>query len=196
MGASVAPRLEAEGDEVGSAIAGYDEWAGNYLNDALARNSDAAVAKLKAAFADDAAISVVLGLQDGGSDQTGNDGSLKAALQSAASAIKREREHQLSDALAFFPCTALMHAGRQLLQAWQAESAALQHLVQVHRMLQNDLEMNQDCMVESGLLSKEKECAVRELREAKEIHKKSLRAMKMLASVMDGGEPPAQQAVD
>ena len=188
MGASAAPRPDAEGDQVGSAVAGYDEWAGNYLKDAHARESDAAMARLKAALADDAAVSAVLGLRQGGSDQPGDGGSLLTALQSAAAAIKREREHQLSDALAFFPCTALMHAGRRLLEAWQAESAAVKHLVQVHRMLDNDLDMNEECLDESGVLSKEKDGAVRELREAKEIHKKSLRAMRMLASVMDGGD--------
>ena len=71
---------------------------------------------LKSTLADDSAISKVLGLMELGPEESSRDGSLKTALQSAASAIKREREHQLSDALAFFPSTALITAGRQLLR--------------------------------------------------------------------------------
>jgi cardiolipin synthase len=46
----------------------------------------------------------------------------------AAAALEREREHQLSDPLAFFPCTALMNAGRLLLGAWQRGRHRLQAL--------------------------------------------------------------------
>jgi hypothetical protein len=85
-------------------------------------------------------MSAVLGLQE---ERTGEQGGvLKTALQSAAAVIEREREHQLSDPLVFFPCTALMNAGRLLLGAWQDRRAALEQLTTVHRVVEVDVAMN------------------------------------------------------
>ena len=109
-----------------------------------------------------------LGLQE---ERTGEQvGGLKTALQCAAAALEREREHQLSDSLAFLPCTALMNAGRQLLDAWQAHRAAFEQLTTVHRVLEVDLGMNEDCLDESGTLWKEKDSVLQELRDARGKH--------------------------
>ena len=61
---------------------------------------------------------------------------LEKALETAGSAILEECEHQGNDALSFFPCTALLHAGRQLLEVWKTESAAIRHAVEVCGMLE------------------------------------------------------------
>ena len=56
-----------------------------------------------------------------------------------------------------FPCTALLRAGRQLLEARQAEGDALKYLVQVHRQLEEDLGFSKECLDSSGQRSKEKD---------------------------------------
>jgi hypothetical protein len=161
----------AEGGQVGSALAGYDEWVASYLHDDHARKSDAAMKELQKQLADNTTMSAVLGLQE---ERTGEQGGgLKTALQCAAAALEREREHQLSDPLAFFPCTALMNAGRLLLGAWQAHRAALEQLTTVHRGLQVDLAMNEECLDESGALWKEKDRVLQKLRDARKDHEQA-----------------------
>jgi hypothetical protein len=66
-----------------------------------------------------------------------------------------------------------MNAGRLLLGAWQANRAALEQLTAVHRGLQVDLEMNEQCLDESGALWKEKDRVLQELRGARKDHKQA-----------------------
>jgi hypothetical protein len=98
----------------------FDDWVETYLKDVHAKKSDAAVKALKAKLADAASVDPVLGLSDGEVRDENGEGSeedaLEKALDTAGSAILEECEHQCNDALSFFPCTALLHAGRQLLE--------------------------------------------------------------------------------
>jgi hypothetical protein len=75
-------------------------------------------------------------------------------------------------ALEVFPCSALISAGRHLLETWQAESAAIKGLWQVYRMLEEDIRLNDECLDSSGKRSKDKNQLVLELRKAREEHKK------------------------
>ena len=61
MGAYVEPAWSAD-DQVGRALRSYDDWVETYFNRAHARNSDAAMAALKKAFAGDS-LDVLLGLE-------------------------------------------------------------------------------------------------------------------------------------
>jgi serine/threonine protein kinase len=170
MGESAVPTA-AEGGQVVSALAGYDEWVASYLHDDHTRKSDAAMKELQKQLADNKTMSAVLGLQE---ERTGEQGGgLKTALRCAAAALEREREHQLSDPLACFPCTALMNAGRLLLDAWQAHGAAFEQLTTVHRGLQVDLAMNEECLAQSGALWKEKDRVLQELRDARDDHEQA-----------------------
>jgi serine/threonine protein kinase len=187
MGESAVPTA-AEGGEVGSALDGYDEWVASYLHDDHARRSDAAMKELQKQLADNTTMSAVLGLQE---ERTGEQGGgLKTALQSAAAAIEREREHQLSDPLAFFPCTALMNAGRLLLDAWQAHHAAFEQLTTVHRVLEVDLAMNEECLDQSGTLCKEKDRVLQELRDARGEHDNAAVLQDTLSPALKSGNEP------
>ena len=172
-------------DGVGNALDGLDQWEARYLTDKHAGETDAAMRAVKAQLAHEASIDAVLGLEDQGASKQG--GGLKAALHSAAAALEREREYQRSDPLAFFPCTALLKAGRQLLAAWQSKRAAFDQLSHAHRALEADLRVNEECLDESGSLSKEKDGVVEELKKARENHKQAVLEMKMLATAQEEG---------
>ncbi len=66
-----------------------------------------------------ASVGPVLGLADGAVHAEDGEGreedGLEKALETAGSVILEEYEHQQQDALSFFPCTALLRAGRQLV---------------------------------------------------------------------------------
>jgi hypothetical protein len=187
MGESAVPTA-AEGGEVRSALDGYDEWVASYLHDDDARMSDAAMKELQKQLADKTTMSAVLGLQEERTEEQG--GGLKTALQSAAAAIEREREHQLSDPLACFPCTALMNAGRLLLDAWQAHRAAFEQLTTVHRVLEVDLAMNEECLDQSGTLCKEKDRVLQELRDARGEHDNAAVLQDTLSPALKSGNDP------
>jgi serine/threonine protein kinase len=163
------------------ALEGYDEWVRSYSSDDLVRESDQAMACLNEKLAK--SLARVLGLQEEGPKQQGGD--LKGAFRSAGLALKREREHRLSDAVAFFPAHKLMDAGRRLLEAWQAESDMLRHLVRVWFALEKDLEMHKECLKDSGSLSKKKDDIVQQLATARQNHQKVMKAMKGLESLED-----------
>jgi hypothetical protein len=100
-----------------------------YLKNVHAERSDAAVKALHIKLGDAASVGPVLGLADGEVREEDGEGreedGLEKALERAGSAILEEYEHQRKDALSFFPCTALLRAGRQLLEVWKTESDAI-----------------------------------------------------------------------
>jgi len=149
---------DAEGSKC--ALASYSDWVDSYLKNGHARASDAAMFGLKTSFANDAAVAFVLGLQAEVGSKGREGDRLKTALDSAGSAIAHERQRQLRDALGVFPCTALVQAGRQLLVARRAECKALKRIVKVHHMLEEDLQVNNECLDGSGHRCKDKDEAV------------------------------------
>jgi hypothetical protein len=98
-----------------------------------------------------------------------------------------EREHQRKDALSSFPCTALLHAGRQLLQAWKTESAAIRHAAQVCGMLEADLKEHEECLDSSGRLSKKKDELVADLQAARSLHDEKVEALETISLAMKKG---------
>ncbi len=66
-----------------------------------------------------ASVGPVLGSADGEVHEEDGEGreedGLEKTLETAGSVILEEYEHQRQDALSFFPCTALLRAGRQLV---------------------------------------------------------------------------------
>ena len=183
-------RSDCEGNQVASTLQSYAAWVEAFVDHAHAGISDAAMAMLRKTFADDGAVDVVLGLCDdvAGEDSsrktgTEEDNELKKAMTSAAAAIKQEREHQLQDGVGLFPSTALLRAGRHVLAAWQVEAAAVKELVQVHRMLEQELADNEQCL-QSGEKSKEKDVVIGELRTARQEHERQLMNLRTLQPVM------------
>merc|ERR1719199_943222 len=140
---------------------------------------------LKAKLADDAVMAVVLGLQD---DEGRGDDELKTAFETAGSAVERERELDLTDALVAFPCTALIGAGRDLMRVWSTQLAALQRVIEVGGMLQEDLRLNEGCLDDSGQLSLEKTRVVEQLGGARKRYTQALTAMETLTPVMRNGD--------
>jgi len=107
---------------------------------------------------------------------------------SAGEALDAEYEQLRSDALGVFPCSALISSSRHLLETWQAESAAIKGLLQVYRMLEEDIRLNDECLDSSGKRSKEKDQSVLELRKAREEHKKALGNLSLLKIAMEEGD--------
>jgi len=147
----------ADAEDRVAALASYSTWEGSYLKNGHARASDTAVEDLMAQFANKIAVAGVLGLLENAGGEGREADSSKTALDAAGTAIAQEREHKRKDALSCFPCTALLRAGRQLLEARQAEGDALKYLVQVHRQLEEDLGFSKECLDSSGQRSKEKD---------------------------------------
>ena len=170
-----------------SAQASYRTWEQTYLKNGLARASDAAMEDLQTQFADKIAVAGVLGLLENAGGEGRAVDRLQQALDAAGTAIAQEREHQRKDALSCFPCTALLRAGRQLLEAWRAERDALQHLVQVHRQLEEDLGVCEECLDGSGLQYKEKDAVVQTLRDARKKHENAQLALEALTPWIKGG---------
>lgn len=180
MGA-LAPSCDPE--EVSAALAFYDGWVKKYVSNELGDKSDEAMAALKAELTNSASVDSVLALKRGSSTD-----SLKQAFVSAGEALEAEYEQQRSDALGVFPCSTLISSGRHLLETWQAESAAIKGLLQVYRMLEEDIRLNDECLDSSGKRSKDKDQSVLELRKARDEHQKALRDLSMLRTAMEEGE--------
>jgi hypothetical protein len=79
-----------------------------------------------------------------------------------------------------------MHAGRLLLEAWQAESAVVRALVAVHHMLEKDLKIHQACLPGCGSLYIQKDEVAEEMRSAREVHDKAQTALRVLSSLVGG----------
>jgi len=181
-------RLGSNAEGSKCALASYSDWVDSYLNNGHARASDAAMLGLKTSLANDAAVVLVLGLQAEVGSKGREGDRLKTALDSAGSVIAHERQHQLTDALGVFPCTALLRAGRQLLVARRAECEALKRIVKVHCKLEKDPQVNDECLDGLGHRCKDKDDAVQKLRDARGANKKVTRALQMLTTAMDGGD--------
>ena len=185
--ASAAPMPDAPRHEITFALSSYEDWSETYVSKAHARKSDAAMADARGQIF--ANVDQILGLsmpENMVTDEAGSCGSLEQALRCAGEAVAEEREHQLGDALGFFPCTALARAGQKLLGAWQDEHATVRDLVQCHQRLERDLAVHEACMDGSGELSKEKEQVVRDLCHAHDEHKKATKMLKTLSPWIDG----------
>ena len=189
MGARAPPAIGsgADAEDRMSAQASYRTWEQTYLKNGHARASDAAMEDLQTQFADKIAVAGVLGLLDNAGGEGRAVDRLQQALDAAGTAIAQEREHQRKDALSCFPCTALLRAGRQLLEAWRAERDALQHLMQVHRQLEEDLGVCEECLDGSGLQYKEKDAVVQTLRDARKKHENAQLALEALTPWIKGG---------
>jgi hypothetical protein len=136
------------------------------------------------------------------------DNNLKQAFMSAVEALDAKYKQLESDALGEFPCAALVCAGRHLLETWQAESAAINGLLQAYRMLEEDIRVNAECLDSPGKRSGypratfprafpraiktrlvvQKDEAVRELCQAREEHKKALKTLNKLKPLLEGDE--------
>jgi hypothetical protein len=135
------------------------------------------VVALQEKIADAASVRKVLGVEQA---EAHADTGFEEALEAAGSAIAEERENQSKDALAFFPCTALLHAGQQLLEIWKTESAALRNAEQVCDMLEEDLKQQET-------LSKKKETLVEELVAACVLHDERVLVLESLTPVITKG---------
>jgi serine/threonine protein kinase len=164
----------------------FDDWAETHLNNVHAERSDAAVKALLATFGDAASVGVVLGFADGETceGRGRREDGLEETLEIAGSAILEEYEHQCKG-LSFFPYTALLHAGRQLLEVWKTESAAIRHTVEVYGMLKEDLEQHATCVDSAGLLAQQKDAAVAELHAARVSHDYKIVALKAMMLVIE-----------
>ena len=177
----------------------YDTWCKSYLGNALAEESNKAMEDLKAALADEKAVEEVLGL----TKKNREDNKLEQAFISAGSAIANERQHQLQDALGVFPSRELMSAGQQLFQAWQVERAAVQHLLQVARMLQKDIRVNEQSLrgeVEVSTNEGEpsiwnRDLLVQEIQAARKVHRKAIRTLSTLTPLIAEGDEDEIRAV-
>jgi hypothetical protein len=163
---------------------------------AHADESDSAVKRLEAKLSNGVDVAVVLGLRESNSSKEGSkEDSLKEAFESAGLAIARERKFQRKHPLSFFPCKTLLSAGRRLLHAWQANSVAMRRVVQVYRMLEEDLKQYEECLKGSlsrfrraGQLAKEKDELVKDLCNARKVHKKKSIDLILLRTVMETGD--------
>ena len=162
-----------------------------YLKNVHAERSDAAVKALQVKLGDAASVGPVLGLADGEVREEDGEGreedGLEKALETAGSAILEEYEHQRKDALSFFPCTALLRAGRQLLEVWKTESDAIRRAVEVCGMLEADLKEHEECLDSSGRLSKKKDTLVAELQAARVVHDDKAEALETLTLAIKHG---------
>ena len=212
MGAHVFPTgassSDAVDDAILSAVSSFDEWSKAFLEHEHASKSDTAMDALQRELV--ASVDQVLGRtlrdndnaaadedededEDSGVDSSLN--SLNTALVSAGSALMLERQHQRKDALGFFPCTAITRAGRLLLAAWQAESAAVRTLMRVHDMLEQDLKVKDECMDGSGILSKKKDDLVKKLLNAHGKFKDAVTAQDTLTPLLNAGNESMSRAV-
>jgi serine/threonine protein kinase len=190
--------------EANVALASYDAWVKKHVSNELADKSDEAMKALSAALTNSATVDLVLGLPAHSRSLVKSlvkslshmafkrgsitDNNLKQAFMSADEALDAKYEQLKSDALGEFPCTALVRAGRNLLETWQAETAAINGLLQAYRMLEDDIRLNDKCLVSSGKRSKDKDKAVRELCKAREKHKKALKNLNVLKPILEGDE--------
>ena len=198
MGALVSPDTSPGAPphrDVARACGSYDDWVATYLGDKHAQETDAAMATLKAKLTDDTAVAAALRLQDEDGDESGARNELETAFEAAGQAIAAEREHQLRDAMGFFPSADLLRVGRELLGAWQAQSAAVQRAVLVDAMLQADIDGNDACIDDTGKLSLDKTRILQEIGRAKEAHKKAAFNLHMLKPVIDFGAEEQRQGV-
>jgi len=188
--ASVVPASENEA--LNTVLTCYDDWVSTYLTDAQAQKTDAAIS----ALTNDTDVAMVLGLKQNATCT----GSFEKAFTSAGSAIKQERAQQLADALGLFPCTSILHVGRQLLKIWQQESEGMKHRIRLYRMLEKDLEMHTACLDSkdsggiTGHLCQQRDVVLQELREAREVHTKSMMSLQSLTPVIEGGNETQIQA--
>jgi hypothetical protein len=157
------------------AIRMYDDWVTlRHTSRMLPERTDAAAKALLDTFGDAISVGLVLGFADGeGCEEDG----LEKALEAAASAIFQEHENQRKDALCFFPCTAILQAGRQMLEVWRTESAAIRHAVQVCGILEADLKEHEECADSTGLILKEKDDLVLKLQAARVLHDDKVEAL-------------------
>ena len=185
------PMTQEEKAIIPAMLSMFDDWVEIYLKNVHAERSDAAVKALQVKLGDAASVGPVLGLADGEVREEDGEGreedGLEKALETAGSAILEEYEHQRKDALSFFPCTALLRAGRQLLEVWKTESDAIRRAVEVCGMLEADLREHEECLDNSGRLSKEKDEAVQKLQAARVSHNKKTAALKALSAVIEMG---------
>jgi len=181
---SMAPALSpaAENEAISTVLRCYDNWVIKYLTDAQAPKTDAAISDLTK----DTDAAMVLGFKQ----NKECTGSFEEAFTSAGSTIEQERAYQLADALGFFPCTSIMHAGRDLLKVWQLESEVMKRRIQLYSMLEKDLEVNTECLHQddiSGRLCQRRDAAIQELRNAKGVHATSMVSLESLTPVIKGG---------
>jgi len=173
----------------------YDEWVLKYLTDKPAQKTNAAMTDLKEALANDNDVARVLGFKH---KETGLSVvfDFDKVFTSAGSAIAQEREYQLTDTMAFFPCLSILHAGRQLLEEWQTESAVIRRLVKVYRHIGEILVIHEKCLNDSmGELYQQKDRLVKEVWDARQAHTNTMIPLQSLTPVIEGGNENHIQAL-
>jgi len=181
MGAHV-PLKSAQDGVIVSALTCYDKWVSTYLSDAHAKKTDTVMTQLKETLSNQNEMATVLGFKDAPS--CSND--LEKALTTAGSTLAQERAHQLADNLGSFPSSSLMSAGKETLEAWQEESAALERLVDLYLNLEENLEMDEKCL-NVGQLYAQKDQVIKDLSEASKKHAQMLRSISTLTGAIAGG---------
>jgi len=181
---STVARLESDDESREVSLTSYDEWMETFLGTGHALESDAAMLALRACFADDTVIVAILAC-GGEAREVDSVKALEQALDLAGSSIAEERKYQRKDLLSVFPCTALLWAGRQLLEARQAQRAALGRVAQVHQQLEEDVHVNEEHL-EKCLLEKHE--VMKRFNDAKVLHKKATIELQMLTTAIDSGD--------
>jgi hypothetical protein len=150
----------------------FTSWVKVFVDHVHASNADAAMV-LRQTFVDNEAVEVVLcddyaGYGNGRKERDAVNDINKAitSLPQSAQADKQERQHQLHLSVGSCSSTALLLAGRQVLEAWQVQSSAVKELVQVHSMLEQEVTDNEGCL-QSGQRTKEKDDAIKTRQENK-----------------------------
>ena len=156
------------------ALGSYGEWAKAFLEHQHRSVTDEAMQKLKEVFLQSGAIDEALGM----SRAQGTADSFSKAFASAGSAIEEERRLQTCDAISQFPSTSLINAGQTLLRAWEAESAAMQQVMQVCVMLAEDHKLSKSCLSGTGKLAQERDDAVKKLCDVRKAHGHAARWLK------------------
>ena len=152
-------------EKIAISLKAYHEWTAAYLTSLHAVKTDNAMKNLRHVLADENAVSKILGLSN-----SGEDVQIKDALTAAGFAIAAECKQQEEDALSLFPCTALVRAGRMLLELCHAESAAKRQVSHLCQSLEAAIERSKQCEHSQGKLAKEKNRIVEQLKNAREKH--------------------------
>jgi serine/threonine protein kinase len=188
MGSSAKASLRCSGHDslFGAALMAHDEWAKMYLGDGAARATDHAIMGLKVALTEDGCIASLLGLSQVPT-QPDHESLLERTCEAADTSIANELKKQSSDAVSYFPCTLLLQAGRQVLEAWRGETEALKHACQVSQTLEA-ARLESKSLAGEGALALARQDALQALKRARDEHKAASLTLQMAALFQGKGE--------
>ncbi len=191
MGSCATVSLRSSGQDASlvAALAARDEWAKLYLGDGAARATDQAIIGLKRALTEDGCIASLLGLSQEPT-QPDQESLLEQICKDADKSIAHERKQQSADAVSYFPCTSLLQAGRQVLEAGRGETEALKHACQVYRTLEA-ARLESKSLADEGALALARQEALQALKSARDEHKAATLTLQM-AALFQGKEEMAR----